>query len=411
MSGGAGQQAAAALQRAEQNAHRLGFSPVLERKFRQQRAQQLADGCWHIILPACALAICFVALDVLSLEQDVARFSIIVRLGVEIPLLVCCGLLLRSSRFSEQVAPVAVATALVLGGGVVLVDLIALGSAQPSSGHVALGLVTLATYLLFGLRLSAAVMTASGLLLLWLLTGLAGARSPATFAEGGLILFAAHLLGFLACRQLDLAQRLAFLRAELQAFAGEHDRLTGLYTRAAGTDRVEALLRLGRREQRPAGVALIDVDALPELTERCGEDVADESLVAVAGQVEMLARRPLDFAACLDSGRFLLVLADLGCDEFERIVEQLRQNVAGLGLDHPGSPVARYVTVTCAGLWLGQDWPESSRPLFDGLEAELKEARRFGRNRSEVKAWRLAEMRTKAPVLDLFSLRRRTDSV
>lgn len=395
-------QAAAALQRAEYDAQWLRFAPVLEQRFRQLEARSLSGRCWHVVLPVCAILLLFAAYDVYYFEADVVRWSLLIRLGLQIPILLLAALLLRSERGVEYAVPVVVFAVLVLGSGSILVDVLALAAGVISPTHVGLMLITFGTYLLVGLRLPVALATAATLVLLWFMTSLAGGLPPAQLVEGAVFLLAANGIGALAGYRLELARRMAFLHERMHAFTGEHDRLTGLYTAAAGEDRLEALLRLGRRERRPLGVALVAIDALRELDARQGEGSSDAVVVRVAQQVEGMARRPLDFAASLGAGRFLLVLTDIGRDELERLLELLRWQIAALDLPHPASPVATYVTTTASATWIDQEWPPSVEGVLQSVQAGLKQARQFGLNRTEVRPWRPRAVTGSAPVLKLF---------
>ncbi|MCC5885382.1 MAG: diguanylate cyclase [Gammaproteobacteria bacterium] len=392
----------AALQRSLTDAHRLRFAPVLEQRFRLLQAREFAEGCWGIVLPVCVIVLLFAAFDFYYFDAEVLRFSLIVRLGVQIPVLICAALLLRSARYPALATPVVVTAVLVLGCGSILVDVLAVAEGHMPPTHVGLMLVTFGTYLLVGLRLTVAAATALTLALVWLMTGVAGGVSMSQMLEGSVFLVAANALAALACYRLELARRIAFLRERMHAFTGEHDRLTGLYTQAAGEDRLLALLKLGRRERRPLGVALIAIDALRELDAKRGEDAVDQASVAVAEQVERLARRPLDFAAALGAGRYLLVLADVGRDELERVLELARQQIAALDLPHGASPVANYVTATSRGVWIDQHWPQSVDSLLRSVEAGLRRSRELGFNRSDVEPWQGEPAQGKAKVLRLF---------
>ena len=393
---------AAALQRAQADAYRLRFAPILEQRFRQQEAREFAGSCWKGVLPVCVIVLMFAAFDLFYFDADVVRFSLVVRLGVQIPVLICAALLLRSGRLSMLSTPVVVVAVLVFGCGSILVDLLAMTDGRLPPTHVGLMLITFATYLLVGLRLAVAAATALTLALLWLMTGLAAGVTVNHLLEGGVLLLAANALAALAGYRLEHARRTAFLLERMHAFTGEHDRLTGLYCQAAGEDRLAALLKLGRRERRSLGVAMIAIDALRELDAKRGEDAVDEVTIAVAGQIERLARRPLDFASALGAGRFLLVLADVGRDELERVLDLARQQIAALDLPHGASPVATYVTASFSGIWIDQEWPQSVDSLMHGLRAGLKRSGDLGLHRSDVRVWQGEPALVKAPVLKLF---------
>ncbi len=394
--------AAEELRYSEGDARRLRFAPILEQQFKQERIRELTDSCWQTIIPVCGIILAFALYDLITLGLENVSFGLMVRLGIQIPALVCAGLLLRSARFINLAPGVVVAAVLLLGCGNILVGLLEQGRGQPLPTHAGLMLITVGIYLLLGLRLLPAAATAFTLALVWVMTMVAAGRYGSELVEGGLFLLAANVVGLTAGYRQELGQRLAFLRERMHAFAGEHDQLTGLYTPTAGEDRLRTLLGLGRRERRQVGVALVGIDALRELDARRGPEAVDQALVAVADQVERMARRPLDFAASMGGGRFLLVLADVGRDEFERLLEVVRQHVVALSMEHPGSPVATYVTATAAGIWLDQDWPAGASEVLQAVQTCLERVREMGLNRSDVQIWRGGNETIKAPVLHLF---------
>ncbi len=391
-----------ALRHSENDARRLRFAPILEQQFKQERVRELTETCWQIILPVCGIVVGFALFDLMKLGYEALRFELVIRLGVQVPVLICAGLLLRSARFGALAPSVVVTAVLVLGCGNILVGLLDQSGGQPLPTHAGLMLITVGIYLLLGLRLPQAVTTALVLSLVWVMTMIAAGRYGSELVEGGMFLVAANVVGLTAGYRQEVSQRLGFLRERMQAFAGEHDALTGLYSRPAGEDRLRTLLRLGLRERRPLGAALMAIDALRELDAQRGAEAVDHVVKAVAREVEGMARRPLDFAAAMGGGRFLLVLADVGRDEFERLLEIARQQVVALSLPHPGSPAATYVTATAAGLWVGRDWSMTADEVIEALEACLERVRNTGLNRSDVQVWRGNDDTTSAPVLKLF---------
>jgi diguanylate cyclase (GGDEF)-like protein len=91
-----------------------------------------------------------------------------------------------------------------------------------------------------------------------------------------------------------------------QAF---HDPLTGLANRALFADRLNRAVELQRRELRPLGVLVIDLDDFKAINDRYGHHCGDELLIRVAERLNACLR-PTDTVARLGGDEFAVLIED-----------------------------------------------------------------------------------------------------
>ncbi|HET6470154.1 MAG TPA: GGDEF domain-containing protein [Geminicoccaceae bacterium] len=127
-------------------------------------------------------------------------------------------------------------------------------------------------------------------------------------------------------RLADVSGRAGRL-AELERRA-LHDLLTGLPNRCLLDDRLTQELRLARRSGQPLAVLMLDLDRFKQVNDRCGHQVGDRLLQAVAGRLRA-TMRTCDTLGRLGGDEFLAVLPAptgrrVACRVAGRLVTALR---------------------------------------------------------------------------------------
>jgi len=157
------------------------------------------------------------------------------------------------------------------------------------------------------------------------------------------------------------------------------DALTGLDSRAAMEERVRQWQQRDPHRIRHLAMALIDVDRCGKLNERYGPKVGDRVLRAIGQILSSETRNQCDCAR-LSGQRFALFCPDAAVRSVTQLVERIRQ-IIELTHFHLGQQEIQ-VTVSCAVTALGPD--DQREDLFSRLENTLREAKRYGRNRTFV---------------------------
>jgi len=177
----------------------------------------------------------------------------------------------------------------------------------------------------------------------------------------------------------ELAGRLT--RA-FQAAISDIDPLTGAQTRQVMLRDLKRELHRARRSGSPGCLALADIDRFKAVNDEYGHAIGDVVLASVAGQlIESL--RPYDSVYRYGGEEFLVCLPDTGPEEARRVLERVRERVAGQPIALDGG---RDLVVTIS---FGLTMMTPRRPideLIERADKALYAAKEGGRNRVEV--WR-----------------------
>jgi diguanylate cyclase (GGDEF)-like protein len=164
------------------------------------------------------------------------------------------------------------------------------------------------------------------------------------------------------------------------------DRTTRAWNRAAIRDFLDRELARAKREQKPIGIAMVDVDGLTRLRKERGADAADTLLLEAARRIRA-ALRPYDAVGRHSDDGFLLILPGSDALNTMKAAERIRALVLVkplAGLDGP----------TAATLSMGVASSESPgradvESLVKAGSGALAQAKRAGGNRIELSGTRL----------------------
>ncbi len=162
-----------------------------------------------------------------------------------------------------------------------------------------------------------------------------------------------------------------------------HDGLTGLLTRAAFIEQLEAMLRSARASQGSLGLLLVDCDHFKQINDRFGHDVGDRALRLVADAIASELRQH-DLLCRYGGEEFAVALADADEAQACRVAERIGRTVAGVALLSGGHPVPLRVSTgvaTAAG-----SGRESIHGLIRRADLAMYAAKAGGRNRTHLAA-------------------------
>lgn len=169
--------------------------------------------------------------------------------------------------------------------------------------------------------------------------------------------------------------------ASLHRQASE-DPLTGLANRRALDEELAKACLHARRTGEPLTLAMIDVDHFKIYNDEQGHIQGDRALKAVAEILGSVARRPYDLAARYGGEEFLLLLP--GTDEPGPLIDDILAGIAALNLQHPGSPVAPRLTVSCGCVIAAELADVGPLDLLAACDEALYRAKEDGRDRVHV---------------------------
>jgi diguanylate cyclase (GGDEF)-like protein/PAS domain S-box-containing protein len=160
------------------------------------------------------------------------------------------------------------------------------------------------------------------------------------------------------------------------------DRLTGLYTLPYLQELLKRDWAIAQREHRSIAVFAIDIDALDLYNATFGRAAGDSAIRRVAHCVSGCLRRSSDVTARIDGGSLMAFAPGLALEQALTVGQVMAERVRELRIHHPRSGVLRYISVSvgvCAAVPGAEEPPTS---LVERSQAQLKQAKKSGRNRA-----------------------------
>jgi two-component system, cell cycle response regulator len=199
-------------------------------------------------------------------------------------------------------------------------------------------------------------------------------------------------------RILDLQEKLVAAR-EAMRHAATHDSLTGLMNRGEILRILRQELARARREQKPLGVLLADIDHFKDVNDSLGHLFGDEALKEVAQRLRS-GLRIYDGIGRYGGEEFLLILPNCDLATTRLRGEELRQVVAGQPVFGSGpvfaSGVERVITVSMGATVSANSGDNEVESLLSRADAALYAAKQKGRNRVECVASVAGEQKVEA---------------
>ena len=178
-------------------------------------------------------------------------------------------------------------------------------------------------------------------------------------------------------RIVDLQQKLVSANNALH-FAACHDFLTGVWNRAEIFAFLQRELARARRDAKPVGIVLLDVDHFKSVNDKFGHETGDFVLQEIARRLSA-GGREYDGVGRYGGEEFLLVIPGCDMDTTVRRANQIRNLIAGTPISTPHGPLK--VTVSM-GVTVAQSSTDPESLLRDA-DLALYQAKRNGRNRVE----------------------------
>lgn len=190
-----------------------------------------------------------------------------------------------------------------------------------------------------------------------------------------------------AARTLDLAAANEQLRAanqQLQAFS-RTDGLLRIHNRAYFDERLLEEVARARRMRQPLAILMMDVDYFKRYNDACGHPAGDACLQAVARAVGSVIKRRTDFLARYGGEELVALFPNTPPDGAMLVANRVLVAVRSMGLAHPGSEVAPYVTLSigaASGIPQQADDALAGAQLLAQADGALYRAKHEGRNRA-----------------------------
>jgi two-component system cell cycle response regulator len=181
--------------------------------------------------------------------------------------------------------------------------------------------------------------------------------------------------------RLRVADRILALHETLRTQA-MHDALTGLLNRAAITENLTHELDRARRDGKPLGVVLLDLDHFKSVNDSHGHAAGDAVLKEAARRMKS-SMRCYDKVGRYGGEEFLIVAP--GCSEPDNVVtlaERVRLRIAEAAVDIGGQMLA--ISCSLGAALSSTTGKDDASALIGRADAALYRAKAKGRNRTEV---------------------------
>ncbi|MBS0416560.1 MAG: GGDEF domain-containing protein [Proteobacteria bacterium] len=247
-------------------------------------------------------------------------------------------------------------------------------------------------FFFLGLRYRAALVCSVLTVLAYVISASAW-NMPLSVATRSYAFLLIGLIAFMvAGRHLEKSSRLAFLKGRLIATLAQHDSLTGAKNRRVFDEHLSSLWRRAAEEHRGIAVLLIDIDYFKVYNDCYGHQAGDRTLRQVAHAIGSLVCSPTDVLARYGGEEFAAVLYDADIRDARQMAEKMRSAVAELNINHHGSGVERFVTISVGVAAVCPNLSRSPGGALQLADEALYEAKVSGRNRVEIRDEREHDM-------------------
>jgi len=371
----------------------LTFEGELEPEFRQTVLDEKLGQIRVNLCLAITLVIVASAMQVTLLGHDLNPIAAMIHLLVMIPLLLACLAASFSVRRQLIYPPLTLAVSIVVGLGVVAIQLIAAlgGTTILFSGLV---LTVIFIYFMGGLIFYHGLAANAVVTIAYLAAGIVLRLPGREFGYNAMSIVAVNLFCASVIYMHEKTSRTRFLEAALLREMVARDGLTGIQNRRMFDQYIHHAWYQAIRESTRVAVLLIDIDCFKDYNDRYGHQAGDECLRAVALTLSRCARRPLDFVARYGGEEFAIVLYDASREYVAEVLTRIQRSVAELNIPHEASRVASRLTVSIGAAFILPGSSRTPEGLIQLADEALYSAKEQGRNRVVVMEAEYHSLRT-----------------
>lgn len=179
---------------------------------------------------------------------------------------------------------------------------------------------------------------------------------------------------------LAVTRQLADANEALQRLSLQ-DGLTGIANRRHLDEYLDREWRRAIRSRAPLSVVMADIDNFKSYNDTYGHRAGDDALKRVAQTMAGALRRAGDLVTRCGGEEFAVVLPETPSDHAHRVAETLRLAVESLGIEHRGSPVAPWLTISVGVACETPERSSSAAGLLGTADSAMYRSKSSGRNR------------------------------
>ena len=171
-------------------------------------------------------------------------------------------------------------------------------------------------------------------------------------------------------------------REEKLVDLGLRDSLTGLWNRAALTDRLEEEIHRSSRSDAPLAMLLVDLDHLKPINDRFGHAAGDEAITRVADCIRAVCRAT-DIPSRHGGDEFAILAPSADASQAAILAERIRAGVEAFPLKVRGTTIDLSVSIGVADI--KPDANLSAAAVLQAADIQLYRAKAAGRNQVVVR--------------------------
>ncbi|MFT5574672.1 MAG: diguanylate cyclase (GGDEF)-like protein [Bermanella sp.] len=196
--------------------------------------------------------------------------------------------------------------------------------------------------------------------------------------ESMVVLF---ILGAAGCYIIETNTRLNWLETKEMQLHLEYDHLTGALNRGRFRILYRKLFAMAQRERRDITVAMVDIDFFKAFNDHYGHASGDQCLADIGASLSRTADDNGGHCARLGGEEFVLLCYGLNASNAERLLADVCENIAALGIKHIARPDDdSHVTVSVGGYSLIPDGRVNRFAALRKADKHLYRAKSQGRN-------------------------------
>lgn len=181
-------------------------------------------------------------------------------------------------------------------------------------------------------------------------------------------------------RTLELQATLSELAEKNKALEEQNtrDALTGVRNRAYFDKKLLAEMKRSRREQRPLGLIMLDIDHFKKINDQYGHVAGDAVIRGVASRISQQLKRSSDHVCRYGGEEFAIILPNTDIDGVKTLAEHIRLAIADLPLPTEIGDLA--VTISAGCYSAVSDAEMAGTHFTEAADRALYQAKQAGRN-------------------------------
>ncbi len=160
-----------------------------------------------------------------------------------------------------------------------------------------------------------------------------------------------------------------------------HDSMTNIYNRRYFDEIFPKQINISSRNNLLLVFAMIDIDKFKDYNDTYGHQEGDNTLIKVAKVLSQTMKRSSDYAFRIGGEEFGLLFNTKDEKDALKIVENIKQKVENLKIEHSKNKASKYVTISIGVKIINPDCKATVEELYASADKALYEAKETGRNK------------------------------